>query len=154
MAFRLVIPAFPQGGLIPQEYTCEGQNLSPAMDWFDPPHGVQSYALIVDDPDAPGATWNHWLLWNIPASKMGLAKGYTPSEKTEAGTNDFGHTSYGGPCPPLGHGPHRYFFRLYALDAANLPLEKGAPRAMLDHAIHAHLLAVAEYQGRYERRRQ
>ncbi|HOK45346.1 MAG TPA: YbhB/YbcL family Raf kinase inhibitor-like protein [Bryobacteraceae bacterium] len=152
MAFKLMSSAFPEGGTIPKLHTCEGADLSPALEWSGEPAGTKSFALIVDDPDAPVGTWNHWLLWDIPASTHSLPQGFKPGQTGESGTNDFGKLGYGGPCPPKGHGPHRYFFKLYALDTESLGLRAGAKRADLDRALKNHILAEAQYMGRYERR--
>jgi len=149
---QLIIPAFPENGRIPQLHTCDGADLSPAIEWRGEPAGSQSFALIVDDPDAPAGTWNHWLLWDLPATVHSLAQGWKPGGAGRTGANDFGKKGYGGPCPPQGHGPHRYFFRLYALDVASLSLVEGSRRAALDRALKDHVLSQVEYMGRYERR--
>ena len=152
MAFELSVSGFADGATIPERHTCEGRDASPAMKWSGGPEGAKSLALIVDDPDAPVGTWNHWLLWDIPASMHALGEGVQPAEVGLSGTNDFGRPGYGGPCPPRGHGPHRYFFKLFAVDAAALGLAAGAKRADLDQALKGHVLAEAQYLGRYERR--
>ncbi len=149
---KLTIRAFREGDTIPRVHTCEGADLSPALEWEGEPPGTKAFTLIVDDPDAPVGTWNHWLLWDIPASVRALPQGFKPGQVGLSGTNDFGRQGYGGPCPPKGHGPHRYYFRLYALDAASLNLAAGAKRAAVDRAIRGHVLAEAQYMGRYERR--
>jgi len=150
--FTLTIEAFAKGGDIPSVFTCEGENISPALAWSGASSGTRSFALIVDDPDAPAGTWNHWLLWDIAEEARSLPQHYRPAPPVHAGTNDFGKTGYGGPCPPKGHGPHRYFFRLYALDAQTIRLAKGARRNELERAMQKHRLGVAEYMGRFERR--
>lgn len=152
MAFKLLCSAFPEGGIIPKLNTCEGADLSPALEWSGEPPDTKSFALIVDDPDAPVGTWNHWLLWDIPRSVHSLPPGFKPRQIGESGANDFGNLGYGGPCPPKGHGPHRYFFKLCALNAESLKLRGGARRADLDRALGGHILAQAQYMGRYERR--
>lgn len=152
MAFQLTVAGFREGETIPKQHTCEGKDVSPALAWEGAPAGTQSFALIMDDPDAPVGTWNHWLLWDIPATVNSLAEGYRPGTLGTDGTNDFGKTGYGGPCPPRGHGPHRYYFRLYALDVPQLKLPARARRAELDKALRGHVLAEAVYMGRYERR--
>ncbi len=151
MAFKLIVNAFAEGGAIPKLHTCEGADLSPSIEWTEPPRDVKSFALIVDDPDAPAGTWNHWVLWDIPATVNSLPQGFK-GQLGHSGTNDFGKPGYGGPCPPKGHGPHRYFFRLYALDVPALGLNAGAKRAELDRALQNHVLAQTQYMGRYERR--
>lgn len=152
MPFRLATIAFEEGGAIPKLHTCEGADVSPSLEWRDEPRGTKSYALIADDPDAPAGTWNHWLLWDIPASVHELAQGFKPGKLGASGSNDFGKPGYGGPCPPRGHGPHRYFFKIHALDVESLKLRAGARRADLDRALRGHVLAQAEYMGRYERK--
>jgi Raf kinase inhibitor-like YbhB/YbcL family protein len=151
MAFQLFSAAFANGGRIPDLHTCQGADLSPALEWSGEPAGTRSFALIVDDPDAPAGTWNHWLLWDIPANTHNLAQGFKPGTMGLSGRNDFGRTGYGGPCPPKGLGPHRYFFKLYALDLESLGLQEGRKRADLDRAISGHVLAVAQFMGRFER---
>jgi Raf kinase inhibitor-like YbhB/YbcL family protein len=152
MAFKIIIPAFPEGGEIPKEFTCEGADISPALEWTGQPRDTKSFAIIMDDPDAPSGTWNHWLLWDLPPAVHSLPLGYKPSQIGISGTNDFGKLGYGGPCPPKGHGPHRYFFRLFALDMAALPLKPGAKRKELTEAMRNHILSETQYMGRYERR--
>ncbi len=152
MAFHLSIGAFAEGTAIPILQTCEGADVSPGLEWGEAPRETKSFALIVDDPDAPAGTWNHWLLWDIPGSVHALPQGFKPGQLGQSGTNDFGKLGYGGPCPPKGHGPHRYFFKLYALDVATLELKPGARRAEIDAALRGHVLAQAEYMGRYERK--
>jgi Raf kinase inhibitor-like YbhB/YbcL family protein len=152
MAFTLSSPSFAEGGAIPRLHTCEGADLSPALEWSGEPDGTGSLALIVDDPDAPVGTWNHWLLWDIPASTHALPQGFKAGQAGVSGTNDFGKLGYGGPCPPKGHGPHRYYFKLYAVKASSLGLPIGAKRAELDRALQGRVLAEAQSMGRYERR--
>ena len=135
MPFKLVSSAFEEGGAIPKLHSCEGADVSPSLEWSGEPGGTKSYALIADDPDAPAGTWNHWLLWDIPASVRGLAQGFKPGRLGASGANDFGKPGYGGPCPPRGHGPHRYFFKIHALDVESLSLGAGARRADLDRAL-------------------
>jgi Raf kinase inhibitor-like YbhB/YbcL family protein len=152
MGIRLNTGAFAEGGEIPKLHTCDGGDLSPSLEWTGEPDGAQSFALIMDDPDAPAGTWNHWLLYDLPASVRVLPQGYRPGALGVSGTNDFGKTGYGGPCPPRGHGSHRYFFRLYAVDVPSLGLKAGVKRAELDQALKGHILAETGYMGRYERR--
>lgn len=152
MPFNLTSPAFAEGATIPKLHTCEGADLSPALEWTGQPDGAGSFALIVDDPDAPGGVWNHWLLWDIPASARSLAQGLKTGQLGESGTNDFGRLGYGGPCPPRRHGPHRYIFKLFALGAATLGLRRGSRRAELDLALAGHVLAEARLTGIYERK--
>jgi Raf kinase inhibitor-like YbhB/YbcL family protein len=150
MTFTLTITAFAGGGLIPAKFTCEGANVSPELCWNDAPANTRSYALIVDDPDAPVGTFTHWVLFDVPADRASLAEG--ASAIGVAGKNDFGRAGYGGPCPPRGHGPHRYYFTLYALDIASLRLKAGAGRREMETALRGHILAQAAYLGRYERK--
>src|SRR5579872_3962131 len=151
MALKLTVAPYPNGGAIPTLHTCDGADLSPALEWSGEPAGTQSFALILDDPDAPAGTWNHWLLYDLAASVHSLAQGYKPGHPGVSGTNDFGKTGYGGPCPPKGHGPHRYFFRLYALDTPALGVPQGARRKQLESTLQQHQLGIAEYMGRFER---
>jgi Raf kinase inhibitor-like YbhB/YbcL family protein len=145
--FILTSPAFSDGEAIPPRYTCEGANLSPPLSWSGLPEGTRSLSLIMDDPDAPVGTFTHWLAWGIDPEVGGLAAGErAPVE----GRNDFGVTGYGGPCPPPGHGPHRYFFRLYALDS-EVGLHPGAIRKELERALEGHLLGEAVLVGVYQR---
>jgi len=153
MSFTLKATAFPNGGVIPKKYTCDGADLSPALSWDDAPAGTQSLALIVDDPDAPMGTWTHWLIWNIPA-KATLLPEDTPKMNlldngARQGGNDFKRIGYGGPCPPPGK-PHRYFFKLYALDA-RLEVKAGAVRSELEPALQPHILEQAQWMGTYGR---
>jgi Raf kinase inhibitor-like YbhB/YbcL family protein len=152
MALRLIIAAFPEGATIPALHTCEGADLSPALEWSGATAETKSFAVIADDPDAPGGVWNHWLLYNIPPQVHAIAQGFKPGQLGESALNDFGKPGYNGPCPPKGHGPHRYNFKLYALDVAKLDLKKGAQRQDLDRAIKGHILTEAQYMGRYERK--
>jgi Raf kinase inhibitor-like YbhB/YbcL family protein len=152
MAFKLIVSAFADGAPIPKLHTCEGADLSPALEWSGEPPETRSFAVIVDDPDAPAGVWNHWLLYDLPAAVRSLAQGYESGKQGMSGTNDFGRSGYRGPCPPRGHGQHRYFFRVYALNVPSLGLREGAKRPELERALHGHVLARAEYIGRYERR--
>ncbi len=154
-AFKLTSSAFTAQGAIPARYTCEGGDTSPALVWEHAPAGTKSYALIVDDPDAPDpaapqTTWVHWVVYDIPASVSGLAEG--AARKMPAGSldgmNDWQRPGYGGPCPPIGR--HRYFHKLYALDVV-LP-DLGAPnKAKLESAMQGHVLAKAELIGTYQK---
>jgi Raf kinase inhibitor-like YbhB/YbcL family protein len=145
--------AFEPGGSIPTPFTCDGRNISPALSWSTPPEGTRSFTLIMDDPDAPGRTWIHWVLYDLPGSERALPEAVEPegtlASGARQGRNDFGRLGYGGPCPPSGPA-HRYYFRLYALDTV-LNLKAGAKRAQIDRAIHGHVLAQAELMGRYQR---
>ncbi len=150
--FTLTIESFANGGDIPSVFTCEGDDISPALAWSGEPAGTKSFALIMDDPDAPAGTWNHWLLWDIPADTHFLPQEHRAARPVHSGKNDFGKTGYGGPCPPKGGGPHRYFFRLYALDTPRLGVPEATHRKELEHAIDRHQLGDTEYIGRFERK--
>jgi Raf kinase inhibitor-like YbhB/YbcL family protein len=150
---QLTTSAFKPGGDIPARYTCDGDDTSPALSWTAPPDGIQSFALIVDDPDAPRRTWVHWVVYDLPASERGVPEGVPPeralSSGARQGRNDFKKIGYGGPCPPPG-APHRYYFRLYALDA-RLDLPPGSTRDQVDRAMKNHVVAEVELMGRYGR---
>ena len=140
--------AFAGGGVIPKTFTCDGDDKSPDLAWTGAPKETKSFALIVDDPDAPGATWTHWVLFDVPASSARLDVG---SSVGVSGKNDFGKDAYGGPCPPAGKGAHRYFFKLYALDVDKLGPSAGASRDDVEKAMSSHLLARGELMGKFER---
>lgn len=153
--FLLTSAAFEEGGAIPVQYTCDGENVSLPLAWTDPPEGTQSLALIVDDPDAQsvaGFTWIHWVLFNIPAGARGLPEGVpldaTLADGTVHGNSSWKRVGYGGPCPP--NGEHRYYHKLYALDAM-LDLDAGATAADLEAAMEGHVLGQVELIGRYAR---
>ena len=153
MAFELTSAAFSNGSPIPRKFTCEGEDLSPELIWTDPPQGTKCLALICDDPDAPVGTWVHWVLWGIDADarslQEGLGKKVSLSEGLREGVTDFGRPGYGGPCPPPGK-PHRYFFKLYALDAAP-SLSSKAGKSELLKAMKDHILGQTELMGTYKR---
>jgi Raf kinase inhibitor-like YbhB/YbcL family protein len=145
--------AFTEGGSIPQRYTCEGQDTAPPLAWAGAPAGTKSFALIVDDPDAPDPkapkrTWVHWVLYDIPPSATALPEGGALPAGTRQGLNDWGRTGYGGPCPPVGR--HRYVHKLYALD---IPLgDLGSPaKADVGKAMKGHVLAESALIGTYEK---
>jgi len=153
MSFNLTSTAFTAGGTIPKKFTCDSSDASPALAWTDPPAATKSLALIMDDPDAPVGTWVHWVLYDLPPSARELPEGVPKQEElpngARQGRNDFRKIGYGGPCPP--HGPaHRYFFKLYALDA-KLNLKPGATKADVEKAMKGHILAQAELMARYQR---
>lgn len=148
MAFSLSSSAFGDGGEIPRQFTCDWDNVPPPLAWSAPPEGTRSYALIMEDPDAPGGTFTHWLLFDIPSAMTEIDGHVTAT----ALANDFGRTDYGGPCPPRGHGPHRYVFTLYALDVPALEV-RGHTRAALERSLRLHTLGTARLVGRYERKR-
>jgi Raf kinase inhibitor-like YbhB/YbcL family protein len=145
--FTLQSSAFEHGEPVPRRHTCEGEDLSPALSWSGAPQGTRSLALIVDDPDAPVGTFTHWLGWGLDPRAGGLREGEAAAVE---GRNDFGTSGYRGPCPPPGHGRHRYFFRLYALDYEP-DLRPDADKGELERALEGHTLAVAELTGTYQR---
>ena len=147
---KLSSPSFIHEGMIPSPFTCDGINKSPELVWGDVPAGTQSFALIVDDPDAPHGTWVHWVVYNIPAEITSFSEGITEFPKFGIqGSNSFnGQTDYGGPCPPSG--THRYYFKLYALDTI-LELSNGVSKEAVEAAIKGHILSEATLMGRYER---
>lgn len=145
--FTLESSAFGHAQPIPSRNSCDGEDLSPPLRWTQVPDGAQSLALLVDDPDAPAGVFTHWVAWGLGPAAGGLGEGEAaPGE----GRNDFGRVGYGGPCPPRGHGRHRYVFRLYALDD-ELDLDSSAGKAELEQAIAGHVLTTAELVGTYER---
>lgn len=145
--------AISSGAEFPKRNSCQGENLSPQLAWNGAPANTRSFALILDDPDAPGGTFTHWLLWNIPAATTELPENLpkTPhlADGAAQGRNDFGKIGYGGPCPPPGKA-HRYYFRLFALDST-LDLKPGAGRRELERALEGHILARGELMGRFAR---
>jgi hypothetical protein len=145
--------AFENGDFIPSKYTCEGQDISPPLFWSDVPKGTKSFAIICDDPDAPFGVWVHWVIFNIPQDKRELEEGFPKKGllpgKIIQGRNDFGKIGWGGPCPPSGK-PHRYVFKLYALDTI-LSLEEGATKEELIEAMKGHILAETKLIGIYQR---
>lgn len=152
MAFEPTSSAFGQGERIPTKYSCDGADVSPPLQWNDPPEGTQSFALICDDPDAPVATWDHWVIYNLPAETTSLAEAVAPDAErhdgTKQGKNSWGRLGYGGPCPPSG--THRYFFKLYALDSM-LDISARATSNQLVKAMEGHILAKIELMGLYSR---
>jgi Raf kinase inhibitor-like YbhB/YbcL family protein len=153
MSIELSSTAFEQGATIPKEHTGDGADKSPPLHWSSPPSGTQSFALICDDPDAPRGTWVHWVLFNFPGQTRDLQAGIPATANLASGAkqgkNDFGNVGYGGPAPPKGK-PHRYFFKLYALDVT-LDLPAGATKAQLETAMKGHVLAEGQLMGKYGR---
>ncbi len=150
---ELKTTAFRPGGTVPTQYTCSGANISPALSWSQPPPGTRSFVLIVDDPDAPGGTWVHWVVYDLPGSARQLPEQVPAGDAIagggKQGVNDFPANGYGGPCPPPGQ-PHRYFFRLYALDTL-LDLHAPVRRKDVDAAMKGHILVQAELMGSFGR---
>ncbi len=152
MAIQLTSTAFIEGAMIPQRYTCDGENISPPLVWAGVPSGTRSLALICDDPDAPVGTWDHWVLYNIPADATGLQESIPEKTILDTGavhgSNSWGRIGYGGPCPP--GGTHRYFFKLFALDTL-LDLKSGATTSQLLEAMEGHVLTQGQLMGKYRR---
>jgi Raf kinase inhibitor-like YbhB/YbcL family protein len=158
----LTSPSFRNGQPIPAKHTCSGEDVSPALKWEGAPAGTKNFALIADDPDAPGGTWVHWLIYDMNVSELeentskieavGEWIGSATKKKWFAaqGMNDFGKVGYGGPCPPRGHGVHHYHFRLYALDA-ELNLAPRVTRKQLEAAMKGHIIAETELVGTFQR---
>jgi Raf kinase inhibitor-like YbhB/YbcL family protein len=153
LALKLTSPAFLEGEPIPIKHTGEGLDVSPPLQWVQPPPTTASFALICDDPDAPMGTWDHWIIFNISADSTKLAEAVPTQEQlpdgTRQGLNDFGEVGYRGPMPPPGK-PHRYFFRLYALDTV-LDLPKPVKREDLEKMMKGHVIAEAKLMGTYQR---
>jgi len=144
-------PAFQEGGMIPKQYTCDGQNVSPPLEWSGVPPEAKSLILIADDPDAPSGTFTHWVVFNIPATVKSLPENVaqgTIAGGGRQGRNDFKRSAYGGPCPP--GGTHRYFFKLYAL-SADLALDDSATKSQVETAMDGNILAQGALMGKYQR---
>jgi Raf kinase inhibitor-like YbhB/YbcL family protein len=152
-AFQVESLAFKPGGEIPKKFTCEGEDISPALRWTHPPPGTQSFFLIAEDPDAPSGTWVHWVAYDLSGPLRGLPYDVPKQAAVPGGgaqgRNDFGRIGYGGPCPPPG-GAHRYFFKLYALDRT-LRLQPGAAKEEVLKAARGHILGVAQFMGLFKR---
>ncbi|WP_456484726.1 YbhB/YbcL family Raf kinase inhibitor-like protein [Desulfurobacterium sp.] len=151
---EIVSTVFGNGEFIPSKYTCDGEDVSPCLLFLDPPEGVRSFALIVEDPDAPSGTFTYWVIYDIPGDFEGLPEDVPPAGNLEygikQGLNDFGRIGYGGPCPPPGN-PHRYFFILLALDVESTGLPAGATKSELLRAVDGHVITTAEMVGLYGR---
>jgi len=145
---RLTSPAFDHGEFIPKKYTCQGENINPELVIEDVPMGAKSLVLIIDDPDAPMGTWDHWVVWNIPPNVTIIGEDSVPPDAV-VGKNSWGKNEYGGPCPPSGI--HRYFFKLYALDI-ELDLEPSATKSEVEQAMRGHVLAEAVLMGKYSKK--
>ena len=144
---KITSSAFQQGGNIPSKFTCDGANANPPLHFEQVPAGAKSLALIVDDPDATGGTFLHWLVWNIDPKTTDIGE-HSVSPNSVQGKNGFGNSGYGGPCPPSG--THRYYFRAYALDVAQL--QGGSTRADLDRLMQGHIIAQGQLMGRYSKK--
>lgn len=154
VSFQLTSSAFKHNTIIPKIFSCDGQDLSPPLNWTSAPEGTLSFALTCVDPDAPVGDWIHWISWDISVGSTGLSEGLNPNEQSKfmQGTNSWGRTGYSGPCPPPGHGPHRYFFSIFALDVDTLELSSKAQLKELTRAMEGHILAEAVLMGTYERK--
>ena len=154
-AFKLSSSAFGQNQSIPAKYSCEGEDVSPPLAWEGAPAGAKSFALICDDPDAPGGNWVHWVIWNVPGTALGLPANVAKTETVAAlggarqGLNGWPKLGYNGPCPP--RGLHHYHFKLYALDAV-LELPPKAGKRQLEDAMKGHILGQTELVGTYQRK--
>jgi Raf kinase inhibitor-like YbhB/YbcL family protein len=152
MDIKITSSAFAEGGMIPAKYTCDGADISPPLQWDAVPEGTKTVALISDDPDAPMGTWVHWVLFNLPPDVKELPENVPPDETLSngatQGTSSFQKIGYGGPCPPSG--THRYFFKLYALDA-ELDLDASANKARLIKAMEGHIIGKGQLMGKYKR---
>jgi len=153
MSFTLSSTSFSNGGTIEKKFTCDDADVSPQLKWTEPPDGTKSFALLVDDPDAPVGNWNYWAIWNIPSSLRSFPEGKSKEaslpDGSQQGLNDFRKPGYNGPCPPPGK-PHRYYFKLFALDV-KLELRTGAGKKEVEAAMKGHILAQAEWMGKYGR---
>jgi Raf kinase inhibitor-like YbhB/YbcL family protein len=152
MEIKLTSAAFKEGQPIPRQYTCDGVNISPPLEWSGVPKTAKTITIIADDPDAPSGTWVHWVVYDLPAEDIGLVENLPPTENLKAGgfqgTNDFGKIGYGGPCPPSG--THRYFFKIYALDNF-LSLKVASTKAVVEKAMEGHIVAQGQLMGTYQR---
>ena len=153
MSFSISSTSFPNGGDIPKKFTCDGADVSPELSWTGPPAGTQSFALIADDPDAPSGTWTHWVLFDLAPDTNNLAESVSKIDELPGGErqgrNDFRKICYNGPCPPPGK-PHRYFYKLYALDA-KLDLKPGSSKQEVEQAMEGRILGKAQWMGKYQR---
>jgi Raf kinase inhibitor-like YbhB/YbcL family protein len=151
---QLSSKAFSDGSTIPRRFTCDGEDLSPPLDWEAPPPTTRSFVLLCDDPDAPGRKWHHWAAYDIDAEQAGLAEGASRDSSAvrfKQAVNDFRRVSYGGPCPPHGHGRHRYHFRLLALSTDNLSLGAKPSCGEVEREARRHSIAEATLVGVYQR---
>lgn len=141
--------AFKDGGFIPPKFTCDGENINPLIEVVGVPENTKSMVLIIDDPDAPAGTWDHWIMWNIDPKTSYIHEDSVPAGAVE-GTTSFGKPKYGGPCPPKGDKPHHYIFKLYALDTT-LELPEETTKQELEQTMKGHVLAQATLTGKYKR---
>jgi Raf kinase inhibitor-like YbhB/YbcL family protein len=153
MALHVASPAFANGQRIPERYSKSGDNISPPLEWRDAPRNTRSFALVIEDPDAPRGTFRHWAVYNVPPAYQGLGEGSgSPQAAGPLGmaVNDFGNAGYDGPQPPRGHGPHHYHFRLFALDVPELTLPAHASVKDVLDAAHGHVIAEAQTIGTFQ----
>jgi len=152
MDIEIESSAFDNQGMIPERFTCDGEDISPPLSWKNVPEQTKSLAVLCDDPDAPMGTWVHWVIYNLPPETRELKENITPERKMEnggiQGMNDFKKIGYGGPCPP--GGTHRYFFKVYALDT-EINLDPGATKQQLLTTMEGHILAKGDMMGKYSR---
>ena len=148
---KLVSSAFADGAAIPRRFTCEGENISPPLQWSDAPEGTRSFVLLCDDPDAPAGTWHHWAVYDIPSDVAEFAENAGRITKMKQAVNDFRKTGYGGPCPPPGDGPHHYHFRLLALSADHVRAQANASCRDVEREARKSTIAEAILVGWYER---
>jgi len=148
---KLVSSAFADGAAIPRRFTCDGENLSPPLQWSGAPEGSQSFVLLCDDPDAPAGTWHHWAVYDIPPAVTEFSVNAAQNTRMKQAVNDFRKVGYGGPCPPHGHGPHHYHFRLLALSMEDLPAKANASCRDIEREARKHAIAEAILVGWYER---
>jgi hypothetical protein len=151
MPFLLFSPGFLPGAPIPREFTCDGSDISPPLDWNGVASGTASYAIVVEDPDAPGGVFRHWAAWDIGAGNTGIPGGFRQVAPFRQATNDFGKLGYGGPCPPPGSGLHHYHFVLLALSQKSLGLKAPTDAAGMLSAAEPYVIARAELTGTYQR---
>jgi len=151
-SIKVTSPAFKESESIPRQYTCDGVNVSPPLEWSGVPKSAKTLAIIAEDPDAPSGAWVHWIIYNLPAENIGMVENLPATENLKAGgfqgKNDFGKIGYGGPCPPSG--THRYFFKIYALDN-ELPLKAGATKAGVEKAMEGHIVTQGQLMGTYRK---
>ncbi|WP_315785466.1 YbhB/YbcL family Raf kinase inhibitor-like protein [Bradyrhizobium sp. SZCCHNPS1003] len=148
---ELLSGAFVDRSTIPRRFTCDGENLSPHLQWANAPEGTRSYVLLCDDPDAPSGTWHHWAVYDIPPTQTGLVDGAAQKPGLKQAANDFRKIGYGGPCPPPGHGVHHYHFRLLALSADHLNIRANASCRDVEREARKFTLAEATLVGLYHR---
>jgi Raf kinase inhibitor-like YbhB/YbcL family protein len=155
MSFSISSPDFREGDSIPQRFTCDGEDLSPQLFWDNAPEGTKSFVLTVEDPDAPMGTFTHWVVYDVPSTtqelKRGAGSGKSVLNGMKQGRTDFGHSHYGGPCPPKSYGKHRYYFILRALDVPAIGIPPEAKKNIVDKAMKGHVLAETRLMGTYER---